>query len=968
MFKKTKLFAMFASAMVALNANSAEENWGERAAWNRAKVRTNVLGLYDLLDYPHPIKAGTFPLEKVDGGALDPAKDLAGKIVMLMYINPKLVKEWGKNDKLVQRYQKLYDEFKDDITFLTIYSEGRKTNKEKGIAYFKKFNPPGIHLFEKKYKRGGGIKSFCGFKKSAAYKSTPLAILGKDGNIAYREWNFGFHINAYRNMLKRLTNEKYDSEIRKNFPSQKRALPIVNEESNALVYKDDFESYKNGFDLKVSPRWGFQYFTQYRLDSRAGIIKEGRDNSQAAYIYCDYLRYKEGGVTALVRKNLEHDFAAPLKNGEFEFYLKAKKMKTPDISRMISQSGKAVLNNSILSTQMIITLRESSSIAPAGYLIIKNGTFILATDTPFVRDIKEVGKIKVSKNWHNIKVKVVNGNSELFVDDKPLGKLLGKNIIGLHFRCLVENEFLIDDVKISYTGNPVTIKKEISAYIAKSKQTQVGKGTYTKPEKMQFDTENRQLFGSVLKKPLPTNGDLNLEKLYYPGTYVNINKDNNNKPTFISVSRDRPVTTAFSRLFNEPATPIYDLRKQLIDEYNDKINMYDATSLYLEYIISDYEEMRDLRHEHIVAKEKIRKIYGYVACWEFASENDKDKYLLNPFSDMSSLNWRRVKGEHPMTGKHGNTGSMEFMSFILLDKNSDIIYRAGGVEHPYKDCFPLFDAVLNDNKIKPTSKTLPIKNGNVYKDDFESYNKNNKIVSAECWGFDYEKDFHKGERGKGSDFRIPNVTIGRSQTLHGAIAKGEGRNGSQALRLDTTFYFVRSFEDKHYAPRDYAYENWRGQIGKRHLFPKPMTNGSFTYYLRPGPKAGERNVLSRRKANKSHSNEWFFMDILKSKSKILDTIITDGAMKQTKLKLEKNGSQSVSIAPKEWKNDFFGAQLPVDKTWHKVTVAIANGTITVTVDDKSIGSFSAESFSGITMHTRCTESMFVDDVELKYNN
>ena len=225
----------------------------------------------------------------------------------------------------------------------------------------------------------------------------------------------------------------------------------------------------------------------------------------------------------------------------------------------------------------------------------------------------------------------------------------------------------------------------------------------------------------------------------------------------------------------------------------------------------------------------------------------------------------------------------------------------------------------------------------------------------------YAKDFEGKEKGQAK------ILAGRSQTLQGGIAKGKGRNGSQALLLDTSFYLVRSFEDKHYAPgKDYAYKNWRSQIGKRHLFPKPMNKGHFKCYIKQGPKTSKRRGKSPSFRSDPKPDEWFVMEILGKDRKLLDAVINEGGPDKPLLKLEKNTAGKVSITMAKWREDQFGAQYPDEDTWHEVKVVAENGKLDVSVDGQSIGTIPTASFSGITLHTRCIASMYVDDAELSY--
>ncbi len=933
-------------ALVATGSAFAN-NWGEKAAWSRLKMRPNNTGYYDLLDYDYPITAGSITYDKIGGGTIDPTVEYSNEVYMVVYINTAQVPAWNDGrggNSLMDRYDALTTEF-PSVNFLTVYSEGSSTSSANATNYFSTYTPPGERVVD----TDGSVRDFCDLKRSTAYKSAALAIVNTNGIVSYREFNFGFFYNAYKLHLKRITDSAYDTDVRGLFPSIPRRLPTLTTGLTTLVYSDDFEGYTSGYDLKTATRWGFDYFTQYRVDAHAGLSTNvGVGGSTAAHLYCDYNRYKEGRQKALWRSNLEHDLTVPIQDGSFEFELK--KLATKTTIPMDTYNG-------IANTHLIITFRQTNSIAPSGYLLIKNDTFLLIDENPFIRAASETGPVALSaSSWHSIKIDMDGvSNAVVTVDGQSLGTLTAGDLVGMTFRCQPDSEFLIDDVIATYNGDPVTLQANHAAYVAAAQGAAVGEAAYTEPGSMTFDTVDKDFHLAMLEAPLEPNGDLELEQLYYPGEYVNIIADNPDKPVFLSTSRDRPVNTLFSRLFAEPAPQIYDFRKQLVDQYGSSMGLYDIPFLYLEYVISDYEELRELQHETIVAKEAARTQYGYVAYWEGGSEYETDHYLMRPLIDKRFNRWVRGEGNHPMGGTHGDTGSMETGVFILFDKNGKIVWRPEGVEHPYRDCFVLFDAVLNSNTIAATSSNLPNQVGSTYSDDFESYTNDTDVVRQKCWGLDYEHDFQTGT-----------ITRGRSQHLFGGVAEGEGRFGSQALTLDNLFYLVRSFEDKHYlGTTTRAYDNWRNQGGVKHMFPAPLSNGTFSVYLRQGPKTSDKRLGGQGDAYDVH--EWFYMDILDGSGSRMESVLAKGTeFKESSLQLEDNTNGSVSIAEASWVSDQFGAQYPTNGTWHKVEVIADAGMIDVLVDSTNIGTFAAASFSGIAMHTRCLESMYLDDVELTY--
>ena len=1017
MFNKTKLIALIAGASFALSANAAEqseeakkviekyswqENWGERAAWSRAKTRINTSGFFETMDLPPEtrltVKAG-WKLERLDqaGTFIDPAIDYTNKVVLTCFINPKQAKLWkngrkGETPKGILDYRELHKTFEknDDVVIIAVWQDkSRDASKRRANAeeYFKKNPLPGIVTIGDGKFKGGGFGKYSSNCIATSHDTTSHVIKGKDGTILFRGYYQAFPNTAFTFMLNRACDEKYDAEARKEFPKVSRFLPIDTSSKENLVYKDDFESYKDSTALRTATRWGFRYETQHRMDNLAEIATDpANSESKCARMTAGQKWYHY--------TKMEHDLPVPLQDGSLKFKLypvKSNKGGNQD------KLNKGYEINSAQTTGLIITIRRPESIIPAGYIVVKNNTFQIIHDTPFIGDRTTTGPVKLKlKKWQNIEIKTQKGkNAEVFVDDISIGSLLSPEVMGITFRVPERSEFLLDDVMVTYKGDKEQLSTEHKTYVKDSKLVFVGESLcpYTEDEKKNFvfDNEgiphhefNKAVYVPKFEEPLKPNGSYDIEKAFKPGEYVNITKDHKGEAVFMHQTQDMDPTRVLKKTIGG-SHQTTEARKWFYEDFHDKVQIYDFIKGRGMSFRSGYEEYREFYHELGEAKRAARRLLGKACFWEVCETLDADHYLMQSTTDHYLYEWVRFGDFKTWGGGHGSMPAK--MSGCFINKSGNIVYYGQGEFDYHEGAWIAMNAALDDDfRISLTtnfakgspiekSKLFPIvektDTGTLYKEDFESYKNDVELRTTPAWGWDYNYIKTKQQQG------LNTYVASRNELI-----KKEGINNSTAMLVDTSYAFDRVWQDSSYNPKydllkgvveknpkllkrrkEMKWRMYKGFSGMKHTFPKELKNGYLKFSLRQGPKTKNFEWSSREKLN---DNLWFIFEMYNEKGETIDTICTTGKPTQTaSLYLEKANAGKVSIAVDKWKEGKWNDRYPLDKTWHEVKIVAKPGSkVEVFVDDKSIGQLPTESIFGIGLLGRAGDSMIVDDFEL----
>ena len=967
-----------------------KENWGERAAWSRARIRSHNTGYFDMFDLPDnkKVKAGSYPMELAGrpGEFIDAAKDYADKPVMMVFVNPSNCNGWKGNklSQAIKDYQILYDEFHPrGVEFITVYSDAPKNVKDmasrrkKAEVFFAENKFPGILAVDGVEKNG--FQKYCKMS-SNMYNSAASVFKDAANTIVYRGNEPQFFPCSKRLVLQRIMDNKFNEAIQAEFPSQARTLPVLDKQKEYLVYKDDFESYADSFALKISPRWGFHYETQYRLAARAGIQKAaGVDGSKAAFIYSDYWRGHEGSPNSNWKYALEHDFPVPLSEGSFRFKLMAFTepivLKGPPRHAYETYQGK-------LATDLVFTFFRPEGVAPSAYLLVKNGTFLLIDDNFHIRHIAEKGDVPMkSKRWYEIELHAKKGKrAELFIDGKSLGKLQSESIIGMNIRCRPAAEFLLDDVELAYRGKPDTLAAQHKSYQTLVKKVQVGELPYpfTAEEKKSFQYRVKKNRGEgkdwFFDNPMAPNGNLLFEKIYKPGTYVDIMKNRKGKPVYIHSTQSLQPNGLLKRIHSgsAKALPV----RQMTHALKGQLEIYDITSQYFENSMVSYEEFRLLRHEQRVVKLEARKLFERVHFWEVDEACDEDHSLLAYNFDDRWNEWSCVFNSGSIWG--GSHGSLPLsMTGLYLNADGKIMTYSSGEYNYHEGQWPIMRATIdpklaasmvNDFEVGSPivrQKTLPgfeeTAEGTFYRDNFDSYKNNTELTTQPCWGFSYKAVNKMSGEGYRHFFMYRST-----------IDPKEGVNGSNAMFVDCSHRLNRVAATPQAGRKDEDRNRKTPQQGAmKHIFPKELTNGHFKCSVRQSLKAIKQSYGGRGK-KPNFTGRWFWLEFLDKNGKVIDAVTTTGQSmndkqdSKTSLCLDINKSGEVSIAEK-WERDKLNAAYPQLKKWYEIKLVAKEGAkAEVFVNDTSIGTIQSESIAGIRTYARDGDGMYMDDVELFY--
>ena len=972
------------------------ENWGERAAWSRAKIRHNTSGFFETFDLPeaNKLRVQSWPLEKLDdpGVFVDPGTDFSGRPLLVSFISPKQSSCW-KRSSSIETYRRLHEAFKDtDAVLIAVWQDRardaatRRANAEK---YFAQNPVPGIVLIDD---GKNGFKKFSANCINTSYEATTTVIKNRDDEIVFRGYYKEYPFDAFKLMLTRAMDAEYDALARQEFPSKSRFLPIDSSVKNALVYRDGFESYDDTYDLRTATRWGFRYETQHRIDNLAELaIDPENSDSKCAKMTAGQKWYHY--------TKMEHDLPVPLKNGSLKFRLYPIEANN---GRSSDSLNKGYELNAAQTTALIITLRRPESIVPAGYLVIKNDSFQIIHDTPFIGDRATTGSVKIKKGkWQTIEIKAKEGrNAEVFVDDALVGSLLSPSIMGLTFRVSPGSEFLIDDVSASYTGDASILTTNHAAYVADSTNIYVGESPcpYTAEEKESFVFDNEGIphheFDQLkrapkFEAPLQPNGSYAIEKAYKPGEYVNITEDHKGEVVFLHQTQDmEPMRVLKKTIGGSHQTT--EARKWFYDDFHDQAQIYDRIRGRGMTFRSGYEEYREYYHELGEAKRAARRLLGKACFWEVSENLDEDHYLMESVTDHYIHEWVRI-GNFKLWG--GGHGSMpDSMSGCVINRDGKILNYTFGEFDYHEGAWIAMRAALDDDFRESAandfaegspivkSRLFPIAeetaSGMVYKENFDSYADDTALRTTPAWGWDY--NYIKTEQNQGLNTYI----AGRNE-----LAAGEGKDGSTAMLVDISYAFDRVWEDSNYQPnydlitgprksvspkllkqrKERKWKMYKGFTPMKHTFPEELKNGTLKFSLRQGPKTKEFEWGRREGLN---DNMWFLFEMYDKDGGIIDTICTTGKPTQTaSLYLENANAGSVSIAVDDWKEGEWNDRYPLDKTWHEVKIVAKPGSnVEVFVDDQSIGQLPTQSLFGIGLLGRAGDSMVVDDFELFYKN
>ena len=250
-----------------------------------------------------------------------------------------------------------------------------------------------------------------------------MYILNAEGLIVYQHGHCPteFKYCQSRVILDRLLDPAFDEAYRAGFPDKSATLLPAAGRDGGQAYADDFESYKDSCELRLSPRWGFRQ----RNRPTDGVIQPeaGRGGSQG-------LAIKDGSLLRRRLHSVEHAFPRPLGNGHFRFHVRRgpsgrskKKPQTVLRATFYGADGKGPATLSVAGDW----LREA---------------FALNGET--------TTQVLSEANWHEIVVTVrPEAPARVTADGKPIGELAVGPLTKVGFNCGHHSHYL-DNVELFY--------------------------------------------------------------------------------------------------------------------------------------------------------------------------------------------------------------------------------------------------------------------------------------------------------------------------------------------------------------------------------------------------------------------------------------------------------------------------------------------------------------------------------------
>ena len=424
---------------------------------------------WDILDYPQapggPLKLAN---ARKPGEFIEVDVDFAAKVVVLVEIDNEETGRWASKDGMPQAlkaYRKVYDELAPrGVVFVAVLSDGSGTTAEQsqsllaGAAqYMDKYNVPGHVVVDAPGKPGSRQSKFYNYVQAHVPGHPPrslVCIRNTDGKIVYRgiEREIGFGYHTTRHILDRLLDPEYDTAVRREFyPEKSRSLPIVEKREGGLVYRDDFEGYRNSHQFKLEPRWGFSYSRQSRLDRRPSIVAgPGRNASCAVSVD------RHVPAPCLVPYGLQHQFPAALSNGEVTFFIRRTEKDVKD-KPYYRETDRDINPRRSLCVQF----GRPGSYEPSGFLLA-SGDWMKETFVMTFR-MDRPGSVRFSENnWHKVTVHCMPGEkAKLMVDGREIGRLNSEAIDWIGFRMdEPDKAFYVDDFEIFYRGDAQEIASQ----------------------------------------------------------------------------------------------------------------------------------------------------------------------------------------------------------------------------------------------------------------------------------------------------------------------------------------------------------------------------------------------------------------------------------------------------------------------------------------------------------------------------
>ncbi len=934
---------------------------------------------WDIIDYAIKTK-GELILPNINNPEnMINIKEIAdGNILVLAEINVN-DKCYGKDkDRLkraVESYTRLFEKYKDkEVSVFTVWTPGNKKDSigkqcAEAKAFAKKHKIPGSMLLNipgKERRSRGRLYEHIGSKIDGFRPGPLVAVITPDDRIAYRGLeSIGFGYYTVSLMLDRLLDPDFDQKVRKEFFTEKtRILPKVEHRDDGLVYLDDFESYDNSYDFKLHPRWGFSYARQSRLDYRPRLAdQEGRGQSTAVlnHVLADGSCYTTYG--------LRHRFPAPLKDGYLKFFIRrvpkdySEKPVSPEYRhRKIRRS-------------LCVRFDDGPIYKPAGFLFATGDWGMEKFCGSY--NIDKLSDVKLTENWHEVKVSCVPGKmAELFVDGKKISDLESESINQLRFRLVNHlKHFYVDDVELFYKGDAEKIEIEhksrqktvttVKPFTKKELETlnegmvfqEMGEKRIILPEghiprKNILPVFKRSQTYITLDNPMEL-GDLIMVDVRKPDQLLNVTQKYSGKIIYISMalaSLDdylRPRTSTRNQT-------VYQKEYKLAKEYSKKGIVFvgllgvdgghrKTVNVYEDRIASGFESVwatKGMMEE--MGKKPEEMIFGI-----FPDIYDD---IIGEVLPNHTRGWLKCASPNRhvsfISGQFGNTPA------FVLDPKGRVVFRHYGADidgtHYWRVktvldrlLDPEFDKAYRQEFRNPELKFYQSPfypnieyraEGITYRDDFESYENAYELGLQLSWGFSY--------------FNYPSMWTP-------VPYKGKGINNSQAVLVNKL------------CGADCAGgNNQTKQLNFSHPFPVTLEDGHFSFHIKKGPNSNWK-VLGMPRIYRLGITPY------DEKGKALKTLTTLGEV----------GEDRYVLAPTEkffkWINrrlETVNNENTVDLNtpfevddWVKISYICKKGKpIEIKIGEKSVGTLHGQALSKIEFRSEVPTSFYVDNAEIFY--
>lgn len=480
---------------------------------------------YDLFDEPAQTQ-GELRLKGLDGAETRFAPE-AGKVTVLVEIDPD-APWWTEKAKVyniaingrprevkhskaenLERYKELVDIFKGkDVTFVPVWTNRyEKDGSEKQAAaqaYKDERKLPGeLYVGDV-----DALARYLGldYPNDNAYiqrehvsrhgmstensMGSSVAVIDGKGRIVFRKRG-SFDSNAIRLAVQRAIDPAFDKQVRHQFADTR---PWKNREVTAegLLYKEDFEGFKDSFEFKLNNRWGFNYENQSRIENRGEIAPgTGLNGSKALYANSRWYHMNNIKSDYTTYHNLPHYevatlyFPAPLADGYFKFRFKRGPADELAGQRELHKATE-IKNRETGYGIRIMTSHHEAVVARNN----QNGGFIKGNGAqmrheclvgrvgawPKSKDSKEDVFTHASKpnrftdmvcgdDWYEVEVRCTPGKpAEMFINGTSIGELMSHTITSVYFTDdLFKPGIYVDDIELFYRGDSTETASEHDA-------------------------------------------------------------------------------------------------------------------------------------------------------------------------------------------------------------------------------------------------------------------------------------------------------------------------------------------------------------------------------------------------------------------------------------------------------------------------------------------------------------------------